>query len=142
MECKNCGHISPDGSNFCINCGVRLTPVVFTPREHDKGKRNGLATASMVLGIISAFFGVVCCFGYVGVGLAIISGIMAIIFSVMTWNSKSKNKSIAGLVCGIIGVIFGILIFFVLLYNKELQEYLKQYQNDSFQYGIIIKAII
>lgn len=67
---------------------------------------NGLAVASMVLGIVSIIFA----FLFVWVGL--LAGIVGIVLAVMSRkNPAKKGMGTAGLVCSIIGVaISGIMI--------------------------------
>lgn len=76
---------------------------------------NGLATASLVLGIISILL-------FWSFGFGVLLGILAIIFGVMG-NNKAKDlpgqplagRAKAGLVTGIIGTIGGV-IFFVFIF--------------------------
>lgn len=66
---------------------------------------NGLAIASMVLGIVSI---VLCCIWY----LSIVAGIVAIILGVLHGKNNGKNgMSTAGIVCGVIGIIIAMAIF-------------------------------
>lgn len=67
---------------------------------------NGLAVASMVLGIVSIVFA----FLFVWIGL--IAGIVGIILAVMSRkNPAKKGMGTAGLICSIIGVaISGLMI--------------------------------
>ncbi len=79
--------------------------------ELTQNKPNGMATASMVLGILSIVFGF---FGWLG----IICGILAIIFAVVAKNkiktdpamAHSAGKAKGGLIMGIIGIIIGVVI--------------------------------
>lgn len=72
---------------------------------------NGMATASLILGIVSIVTGF---FGWIG----IICGLLAIIFAVVAKNKIKANPSMAhtsgsatgGLITGIIGMLIGIAI--------------------------------
>ena len=72
---------------------------------------NGMATASLILGIISIVLGF---FGWIG----IICGILAIIFAIVAKNKIKVNPALAhtngsatgGLITGIIGLLIGIAI--------------------------------
>jgi hypothetical protein len=74
-------------------------------------KSNGMATASLILGIISIVTGF---FGWLG----IICGLLAIIFAIVAKNkikadpalASSKGAATGGLVTGIIGLLIGIAI--------------------------------
>lgn len=74
-------------------------------------KKNGMATAAMVLGIISIVLGL---FGWLG----ILVGIVAVILAVVAKNQIKADPSMAGsagqakggLIMGIIGIALGIII--------------------------------
>lgn len=78
---------------------------------------NGLAIASMVLGILGLVLG--CCSGLFGLPFAI----MALVFAIIIMNKykgqplyPGKGMTIAGLILGIVGILFGIVaILFVIL---------------------------
>lgn len=70
---------------------------------------SGLATASMVLGILSIVLSLLWF-------IAIILGILAIIFGLIS-NSKHKgSKSLAGIITGSIGIILSISIMMVVIF--------------------------
>lgn len=78
--------------------GYMPNPVSYPPPQQ---KKTGLAIASMVCGICSI---VLCC-----VGINLILGILAIIFAIVSKKGQPfSGFAIAGLICGIIGVGFGI----------------------------------
>lgn len=69
---------------------------------------NGLAVASLVLGILSL------------TGMSILTGIPAIVTGAMALkNPVSKGMSIAGIVMGALSVVFALLVllFFVLIFG-------------------------
>lgn len=65
-------------------------------------KGNGAAITSMIFGILS-----VTCFCCCGMG--VICGLTAIIFAIVSYKKKGsfKGMAIAGLICGIIGMVTG-----------------------------------
>lgn len=71
---------------------------------------NGLAIASMVLGIASIIFGL--CYG-IGLVLGVISIVFAII-SKKASDGKLCGMALAGLICSIIGIVISI-VFWVFL---------------------------
>ena len=132
MNCKACGHQNPDGTKFCINCGASLSYVDGSGSKKDVvNDKSGVATASMVLGIISAVFGVICCFGYVSLALSLGCGILSIIFAIVSWNSKKRNFAIAGLICGICGVILGLMQFSMVIFEDFFIEYYKEITGED-----------
>lgn len=66
--------------------------------------KNGMAMTSMILGII-ALAGGCFCFGILGFGC----GIPAIITSRSGMQSQQPGMAKAGLICGIIGIVFGVI---------------------------------
>ncbi len=100
------------------------------------GHSNALAITSMVSGIISV---IGCCFHKI----ALILGILAIVFSIVgkkRANETGKKMAISGLVCGIIGIILSTLVFIVIIVLggaifgltmdtfKELPEMIQQFE--------------
>lgn len=71
-----------------------------------KMQNNGLAVAALVLGIVAL---VLCFVPLVGA----ISGILAIVFGAIARKSHRRGQAIAGIVTGSIGIVLGILCFFV-----------------------------
>lgn len=100
---------------------------------------NGMATASLILGIVSIVTGF---FGWIG----IICGILAIIFAVVAKNKIKANPSMAhtsgaatgGLITGIIGMLIGIAItiiaiMFVSAVAQGLEEGLAEGMRNNIQ---------
>ncbi len=93
-------------------------------------KKNGMATAAMVLGIISIVLGF---FGLLG----IITGIVAIILAVVAKNQIKADPSMAGsagaakggLIMGIIGTAIGIIMIVLVMMAASA---LKNSFEDSF----------
>lgn len=121
-----------------------LTIIIMS--EVTQSKSNGMATASLILGILSIVLGF---FGWLG----IICGILAIIFSVVAKNKIKADPSMAGssgqaktgLITGIIGVVIGLVIIIIAVMfvsavagaamdSGELQDALKELEDISKQH--------
>ncbi len=65
MFCFNCGNSLNEGSKFCPNCGMKVKEdkviVQSQTEQYVTTNRSGLATASLVLGIIDVVFVVFSC---------------------------------------------------------------------------------
>ena len=72
----------------------------------EEKKTNGLAIASLVLGIV----GIVCIFAGKG-WLSLILGIIGIILAVKSKKQSPSGMATAGLVLSIISTVFGALVF-------------------------------
>lgn len=108
---------------------------VVTIKKEEK-KKNGFAIASMVCGIVGAVFAI---FGLCGLccccwPITIPASICAVIFAFV---DRSKNKqfcgmTIAGLICGIIGIVtpFAFLVFdFIINYGGDVSKIQEEFWN-------------
>lgn len=105
MFCKNCGKEIDDNAFVCVHCGVTVT----SEKEVPSTKYSPWAIVGMIVSLASlliSFFGVV--------------PLIGIIFSCIGMkqtayaNVKGRGMAITGLVIGIIGVVYTILVFTVL----------------------------
>ena len=89
----------------------------------NRPKNRGFSITSMVLGIVSVLC---CCLGWTG----LIFGAAAIVFAIVSRKSLGyfDGMSIAGLVVGIFGVCFGVLML-VVMYGP-IAEMLEEIVND------------
>lgn len=114
------------------------TENIVTVKVEQK-KKNGLAIASMVCGIVGAVFAI---FGICGLccccwPITIPASICAIVFAFI---DRAKNKTfcgmtIAGLICGIIGIIvpIAVLIFdFFLTYGGDFSAIQEDFWNSYY----------
>lgn len=77
-------------------------PYQAPPEDEGPNKTNGAQIASLVLGIIA--IPACCCYGIPGVIFCLIGMILAIV-----GNKRGKTGvGIAGLVCSIVGIVFGL----------------------------------
>lgn len=84
-------------------------------------EKNGLAVASMVLGILSLLL---CCTCFVNILL----GVLAIIFGLLSKNGQKMNGSAkAGVVLGIIGIILTVLVWGVFFFFFMMDTYSEMY---------------
>lgn len=81
--------------------------VTFGTPPSGGGRTNGLAVASLVLGIV----GIILCFLFVPWILAIIFGAIAIKQCNADPTYSGKGLAIAGLVCGLVGMAIVVWIF-------------------------------
>ena len=134
MFCPNCGHQIPDDSLFCPDCGQSIQtenqsaqpnagqgqqpPVYDADPAQNQGYQyqysvqytkdtrpmNGMCIAGFVVGIVSMFLNF---YGIVGIVALILS---AVGLSACTKkNQRGKGFAVAGLVLGIVGVVFGLV---------------------------------
>ena len=133
MFCNKCGNEITDDSYFCNKCGSPVIKPknepfdVVTLSENDKkdnnqstnninenkvinekkDDKNGLATASLVMGIIAAIISFV---PYAN-SISFILGIISIVFAIVTLTKKSKSgQAVAGLILSIIALLISYLI--------------------------------
>jgi len=114
MFCPECGAQIPDGSKFCSQCGRTLRTPQRTSGEPQRvsqttpsspKKTAGTAIASLVLGLVGIFFG-------------LITSILAIVFGGVALSQINKSEgeigghgmAIAGLVLGIIMTIIWVVV--------------------------------
>jgi DNA-directed RNA polymerase subunit RPC12/RpoP len=106
IVCPRCSSSSPITANNCKSCGMPFTMEGTTLEA--AGTSNGFCVASLVLGIIG-----------IPAFCAVIPGILAIIFGVIGYNQVSKSgeggsgrgMAIAGMICGGVGVVFGVVTY-------------------------------
>ena len=107
IVCPRCNSSSPINANNCKSCGMPFTMEGTTLEA--AGTSNGFCVASLVLGIIG-----------IPAFCAIIPGVLAIVFGIIGYNQVSKSgmegggkgMAIAGMICGVIGlVLFGVMFF-------------------------------
>lgn len=148
MRCLKCGK-ECGNENFCSNCGAPLikepgnaapvnvensnyqpygntTPnqnfaaqTSYVPNNHfdqQKNSKNPCGILALILGLVGLFFS---CIGFFGLLLDIIAIILGIIGSIKNYK---KGTSIAGIVCGIIGVFMFILTIIGTYVNYNTDE--------------------
>lgn len=105
--CPRCKGQSPITANNCRACGMPFTMEGTTLEA--TGTSNGFCVASLVLGIIS-----------IPASCMVIPSILAIVFGIIGFNQISKSggegggkgMAIAGMICGAIGGLLAVMMFF------------------------------
>src|SRR5665213_974072 len=103
IKCPRCGAMSAMSANNCKACGMPFTMEGTTLEA--AGTSNGFCVAALVLGIIG-----------LPAGCALVPPVLAIVFGIIGYNQVSKSgvesggkgMAIAGIVCGVIGTIWGV----------------------------------
>jgi len=105
--CSKCGTQVNEGSAFCQNCGATVAgaesqvqaatapPPAPTAQPAATGKTSGLATASLVMGIIGIFFNIL--------------SILALVFGFISLNHIKKNPALKGKGLAMGGIILGFI---------------------------------
>jgi uncharacterized membrane protein YvbJ len=108
MYCTKCGAKNVWDDKFCHECGEMLNQPTSPPHPTVMGaiRRSRLAVASMVLGIVG-FLIIPCAI------LGIIFGAISINQMGKGANLTGKGTAIAGLMCGIIVLIFWVIVIVV-----------------------------
>ena len=88
-------------SNYQDNTNMTFQQPPVAP-DND-GKANGLQIASLVLGIISILL--CCCYG----APSVIMGIIGLVCGIKGNKENKNGVGTAGIVCSIIGLIFGVI---------------------------------
>ena len=74
-------------------------------------QKNGAATASTILGIVSLVLAIIggITFGVIGAAIALILGIVAVVLGINAKKQTGGTKGQAGFGCGLIGIIFAVI---------------------------------
>jgi hypothetical protein len=138
IVCKNCGYLfnaqnfssPPDGGAY-----QQPQPPTQQPYQQDQNylspgypgvqgvpmqKNNGMAIASMVLGIIGVVFS--CCYG-----IGVLAAIPGLIFSFISMKKigktgeKGKGMAVAGIVCSAVAIIIAIYVIvnLIIFFNSS-----------------------
>ena len=106
IQCPRCQSVSPITANNCKSCGMPFTMEGTTLEA--TGTSNGFCVASLVLGIIG-----------LPAGCTLITPALAVIFGIIGFNQVKdsttgggKGMAIAGIVCGVIGCLWGVAYVF------------------------------
>ena len=101
IRCPRCSTSSPIEANNCRNCGMPFTMEGTTLEAAGGG--NGMATASLVLGIVG-----------LPTSCTIVVPLLAVIFGILALRkpeSGGKGMAIAGIACGGVGLLISMTIF-------------------------------
>lgn len=109
MYCQKCGAENPDDAHRCLSCGHEYTRVSAAAAPV-AAKTSGVAIAALVLGILA----------FVMCGItalpAVICGIIALVkISNSRGLLKGQGLAVAGLVAGLVSVVFTLLLVAIML---------------------------
>ena len=107
-ECIICHHINKEGIEYCESCGTLLNVKKHINQTKEK-KLKDYGNFALVSGIIA----VVISTNIIMAILALIPGILAIIFSSISLKRGYRGKNILGLIFGIVGLLTVILSIFL-----------------------------
>jgi len=99
-------------------------PYVQPQQQNESGSGKGLATASMILGIIGVVFG--CCVGALSIlpgGVALGLGIAA-----LAKKTDGRGMAIAGVVMGALAILFA-LIWIILVASGATDAWIEELYN-------------
>ena len=105
IRCSRCESLNPITANSCRSCGVPFTLEGTVQSEKVSG--NGFATSSLVLGVL----GIPTCMIFIPSVLAIVFGTIALTQIRKTGNTSARTTAIAGIVCGVIGLVVNVLMY-------------------------------
>ncbi|MBQ6352209.1 MAG: zinc ribbon domain-containing protein [Lentisphaeria bacterium] len=109
MFCTRCGKTIPDEANFCAHCGQAVKSEGSPTVVVDDGMsvfipRNGYALFSYYVGLFAFVFGIL--FG----PMAIVAGIMGLIYAKKHAAAKGAVHAVVGIVCGTIALLLWLLV--------------------------------
>ena len=87
-------------------------------RRRSGGRGDGLAIASMIVGIIGAIVAVLgwCCCGYFGTGGSILFGLVAVILGFVSRSQGSRSgMGLTGIILGFVAILIGVIMTILLL---------------------------
>lgn len=112
--CPNCGEKNTTNSKFCPNCGNKFVSNVNN--SVDRNTYSGIAIAGFVTGLSSLLINFM---GLVG----LVATILSAVGLTKTGETKQKGRgmAVAGLILGIISVIYG--VFQIIYYANNYSWY-------------------
>ena len=112
---------APNYSNY--------TPAGYygAPKPGEQSK-DWAAITALVCGILS----IPCCLAY---GAGVLVAIAAVVFGIIGIKSTKKGMAIAGLICGVVGLLFGIIMIIALVGVIQSPEFMREYQSMLDQFS-------
>lgn len=123
MFCEKCGSQIPEGSNVCPNCAAVNAPtpapapapapqqVTYVQQPAAANGGNALGTIGLICGVLSLVVAVLggIMFGVIAASIAAVLGVVGLIIGVNTKKQTGGAKGTGAFVCGLLGLIFGII---------------------------------
>lgn len=143
-SCQICGTVNEADAKYCAVCGSQLSstvqekPVYTQIQTQNQGmyvdSQDRFGTSSMVVGIVSLVSSLTCCL----FALGLIGGVVAIVFSAISFkkNQGNQSKAVVGLVCGCIAALIGLILLISVIAAMNDPEMLKEIQNMLEQSGV------
>lgn len=121
MFCKVCGININDNLTTCPNCGAVVENISYpqpvqtaeATAEKVSAVHDGIAVASLVLGIVSASLGIICCIPYVTAGVSILCAIVGLILGIFALKTKKKTQAIIGLSLSAVAIVVSVIVIIV-----------------------------
>ena len=112
--CSKCGKKLKKGELFCSECGTKVKNSDINTKKVNNNKstkknKEGLLTASLVIGIIAIIFSAVLNVLIVPVA------ILGLIFGIVGKSSKGKGKKIAGIILNSFALFIAVIVFVVIM---------------------------
>ncbi len=137
--CPKCGSENKEEVKFCSKCGASFEKEVENEVKSNKPTKEGLGTASLVIGIIALVFSFTCIFFlpiFIILPLALVGLILGIV------NKAKKGKKFAGIILNAFALVISIItciMFFAILgitYNEattsgtDLNKFINEIQKN------------
>ena len=107
MYCPKCGNQNDDGVKYCSKCGASM---VEGKKQEEGKKKEGMATASLVIGIIALVLSLTCVIMLpiiISAPLAIVGIVLGIV------NLCKKGTKFAGIILNSLALVLSIVLAFV-----------------------------
>jgi uncharacterized membrane protein HdeD (DUF308 family) len=144
MFCKVCGLNIDDNAKSCPNCGAAFMndpyaqSVITEPSVmvQPTSTNDGLAVASLVLGIVSASFSIICCLPYVTAILGFLCAIVGLILGIFALKTKKRTQAIVGLSLSAVAIVVSVvvIIFWTVVFLNADHTNSGSQTNDFFEY--------
>lgn len=126
MECKKCGYLVPDESNYCNRCGEKLTAETETgsvPEKAKKEVKSALPTAALIISALAM--------NIIGIVLAAVSllkfnnferaALLKETLAASRLSASSKKYAVASIVISVLSIIF-VFAFACLMFMTMIRE--------------------
>lgn len=122
-HCVYCGEILNDDASFCTKCGKSVAIL----KENIKVEENKKQKSGIGFGVAS-----ICCF---------VIPILSFVFGGLSIYYGVKNKGTAQIVCGVIGIVLGVLscIVWSLVWSWFLTVFIAALLQHLKDIGVIVK---
>ena len=140
--CNKCAATNDDDSEICSACGYNLSNNLSNISNDEKFQEttNGLAIASMVLGIVSIPLSC-CCIGLITGIVGIVLGFIAINqIKNSNFSQKGKPFALSGIILGFISIALVIMVIIAQIFisaNPSFKSNFKNYfpNNSTYEFG-------